>query len=99
MQEERIPLPHKEGIGYVIPLGPVSLVFIVTEIGMVGCGAFDIMALDRFMYPAARARSLLDAPIGTLKDLLEGVVRDMNRHASVLGIREGMPVREALALL
>jgi uncharacterized protein YunC (DUF1805 family) len=99
MQKEGISLPHKEGTGYVIPLGPVNLVFIATDVGLVGCGAFDIMALDRFMYPAARARSLQDAPIATLKDLLEGVVRDANRHALVRGIREGMPIREALALL
>jgi uncharacterized protein YunC (DUF1805 family) len=99
MQEERIALPHKEGRGYVIPLGPVNLVFISTDIGMVGCGAFDVMALDRFGYPAARARTLHGAPIVTLNDLLEGIIRDPNQQASVRGIREGMPVRNALALL
>jgi uncharacterized protein YunC (DUF1805 family) len=99
MQEERIALPHKEGMGYVIPLGPVNLVFITTGTGMVGCGAFDVMALDRFGYPAARARTLQGDPIVTLDDLLDGIIRETNQQASARGIREGMPVRNALSLL
>jgi uncharacterized protein YunC (DUF1805 family) len=99
MQEERIVLPHKNGTGYVIPLGPVNLVFITTDIGMVGCGAFDVLALDRFGYPAARARTPGGMPIVTLKDLMEGIIKDTNTQAAVRGIREGMPVQDALNLL
>jgi uncharacterized protein YunC (DUF1805 family) len=97
--QEQIILPHKNAIGYAIPLGPVSLVFVITDIGMVGCGAFDVMALERFGYPAARARTLQGRPIVTLQDLLEGLIKDTNPQASARGIREGMPVRDALALL
>ncbi len=97
MHQERIVLAHKESTGYEIPLGPVNLVFIVTDIGMIGCGAFDILALDRFDYPAARARTTEGSPIVTIQDLMESVIRDANRHAEARGILEGMPVREALA--
>jgi uncharacterized protein YunC (DUF1805 family) len=99
MIEKRIPLSHKEGTGYVIPLGPVNLVFIKTDIGFVGCGAFDISALDRFGYPAARARTSQGNPIATLEDLLEGLIKDANQYAAVRGIREDMPVKDALNLL
>jgi len=95
----RIALSDKEANGYVIPLGPVNLVLITTDVGMVGCGAFDIMALDRFDYPAARGRSNRDTPIVTLEDLLEGVVRDANHQAEIRGIQVGMPIRVALGLL
>jgi uncharacterized protein YunC (DUF1805 family) len=99
MIERRILLQQKEGIGYVIPLGPVSLVFIVTKIGLIGCGAFDTVALNRFGYPAARARPSRGNVIATLEDLLEGAVKDANECATARGIREGMPVRDALDLL
>jgi uncharacterized protein YunC (DUF1805 family) len=99
MDEQQIALPHKEGTGYVISLGPVNLVFVITDVGMVGCGAFDVMALDRFGYPAARARTLSGSPIVTLADLMKGIIKDSNLQASALGIREGMTVRDALAHL
>ncbi len=99
MEEERIMLPHKEMTGYVISLGPVNLVFVVSDMGMVGCGAFDVNALDRFGYPAARARTREGVPIVTLHDLMEGIIRDTNQEASKRGILEGMTVRDALTLL
>lgn len=99
MYEERITLPHKAGTGYVIPLGPVNLVFIITDVGLVGCGAFDVKALDRFKYPAARVRPIRTTNITTLEDLQNGEIKDANEHASSRGIHEGMPVREALEQL
>jgi uncharacterized protein YunC (DUF1805 family) len=99
MEEERIILAHKEMTGYVISLGPVNLVFVVSDKGMVGCGAFDVNALDRFRYPAARARTHEGVPIVTLHDLMEGIIRDTNTEASERGIREGMSVRDALTRL
>jgi uncharacterized protein YunC (DUF1805 family) len=99
MIERKVFLPHKEGLGYEIPLGPLRLVFISTDTGLVGCGAFDVMALDRFGYPAARAKPVMSGVIATLDDLMEGEIRDANQNASARGIRKGMPVREALSYL
>ncbi|NYT21958.1 MAG: DUF1805 domain-containing protein, partial [Methanomicrobiales archaeon] len=42
MQEQMIPLRNSAGSGYVVPLGQVSLVFVIAAHGMVGCGAFDV---------------------------------------------------------
>ncbi len=56
MKSEEIQLENSMGTGYVLPLGPVTLVWVVARRGLVGCGAFDVAALGRFGYPAARVR-------------------------------------------
>jgi len=56
MLTERVPLQNSIGEGFVIPLGPVNLVGVVARNGMVGCGAVDVAALEKFGYPAARVR-------------------------------------------
>jgi uncharacterized protein YunC (DUF1805 family) len=66
---------------------------------MVGCGAIDVMALDRFSYPAARVKPSQGTSIGTLDDLLAGIIKDANESAGKLGIKVGMTGREALDLL
>ena len=99
MDQEIIDLGEKKARGYVIPLGPVNLVNAVTDRGMVGCGAFDVMALNNFGYPAARVRPSKGSSISTIKDLLEGIVKEANPAAEKLGVRIGMTGRQALDLL
>jgi uncharacterized protein YunC (DUF1805 family) len=94
MHHERIQLPHKEADGYLIPAGPFNIVSIHTDVGMIGCGAFDVMALDRFEYPAARISG-----VSAVSDLLEGQIKEANESALGLGIKPGMTGREALAFL
>jgi uncharacterized protein YunC (DUF1805 family) len=96
---QTVQLPMKSADGYVIPLGPVNLVLIKTDIGMVGCGAFDLAALEKFGYPAARARGADTTSIATIDDLLASIVKDVNPSAERRGIRVDMSVREALGLL
>lgn len=96
MVHEKVQLTDKRADGYVIPLGPVNLVNVVTGIGMVACGAFDVAALDNFGYPAARVRPTRGESIATIDDLLVGVVKDANTAAIKLGIKIGMSGREAL---
>ena len=99
MDQEIIDLGEKKARGYVIPLGPVNLVNAVTDRGMVGCGAFDVMALNNFGYPAARVRPSKGSSISTIEDLLEGIVKEANPAAEELGVRIGMTGRQALDLL
>jgi uncharacterized protein YunC (DUF1805 family) len=96
MIHEKVQLSKKQADAYVIPLGPVNLVYVVTNIGMVGCGAFDVMALDNFGYPAVKVRSAQKTPIATIDDLLNGVVKEVNAAATKLAIATGMSGREAL---
>ena len=99
MVHEEVQLSHKQADGYVIPLGPVNLVCVVTDVGMVGCGAFDVAALDKFDYPAARVRATRGTSVTTIDDLLVGEVKDANAAAMKLSVRVGMSGREALERL
>lgn len=99
MPHEKIQLTNKKADGYIIPLGPVNLVCVVTDIGMVGCGAIDVAALNAFGYPAARVKSISGAPITTIDDLLVGVIKDANFAAAKVGINIGMTGRQAIDLM
>jgi uncharacterized protein YunC (DUF1805 family) len=99
MHEEPVLLRNSEGKGFVIALGSVNVVGVVAARGMVGCGAIDVAALDRFGYPAARVRPCAGPSISTVADLLGGTVKDVNRAAQELGISTGMSGKEALDLL
>ena len=96
MVHEKVQLTVKQADGYIIPLGPVNLVSVVTNSGMVGCGAFDVAALDNFGYPAARVRSTTGGSIATIDDLLSGEVKDVNSVAITRGVKIGMSGSEAL---
>jgi uncharacterized protein YunC (DUF1805 family) len=96
MTQEPVALSKKMAQGYVIPIGPVNLVFAVTDGGMVGCGAFDVMVLDKFNLAAARVRSATGSSVSTLADLLAGIVREANAGAEKLGIKVGMTGKDAL---
>jgi len=82
--------------GYVIPLGPANLVFVVGERGMIGCGAFDVAALDGFGYPAAKMKPTQGPSIANLEDLMMGEVKVANAAAVALGVEVGMSGKEAL---
>jgi uncharacterized protein YunC (DUF1805 family) len=95
----KVQLAKKQADGYVIPLGQINLVSVVTDVGMVGCGAFDVAALNNFGYPAARVRPSKGGSIATIEDLLQGIVKEANPVAERLGLRVGMVGKEALDLL
>lgn len=99
MIQTKVKLAKKEADGYVIPLGKVNLVNVVTDLGMVGCGAFDVAALNNFGYPAARVKPSRGSSISTIDDLLVGVIKDANDAAEKMGIKVGMSGKEALDLL
>ncbi len=99
MNQEEIPLKNSIGTGYVLPLGPVNLVWVIARKGLVGCGAIDVAALGKFGYPAARVRPAGGTMITTLDDLLSGIIKEANPTAEGLGVRAGMKGKEALDLL
>ena len=99
MIEETIPLTHSDGKGFVIPLGSINLVGVVARKGMVGCGAFDVSALNNFTYPAAKVRPLTGPSIVTLADLLSGEIKEANTAAQEIGVKAGMTGKAALDLL
>ncbi len=90
-----VQLDAKKAEGFVIPLGSLNLVFAKTDRGMIGCGALDVLALEKFNYPAARVKPK-KASIGNIDDLLEGEISIANAPARALGVHPGMSGREAL---
>lgn len=66
MIQTKVKLAKKEADGYVIPLGNVNLVNVVTDLGMVGCGAFDVAALNNFGYRPPESSPLEVAPLPRL---------------------------------
>jgi uncharacterized protein YunC (DUF1805 family) len=99
MESERIQLTTKQAYAYIIPLGKFNLVTVVTDTGMVGCGAFDTAVLDTLGYPAARVKGTDGKMIANVNDLLAGEVKDANNAAAQRGIKAGMSGRHALELL
>ena len=97
--QENVKLKGKVAEGFVVPLGPVNLVAVITDQGMVGCGAFDVAALNNFSYPAVKVKALSGKPIATIDDLLNGTVKEANAEAAKLGVTVGMSGREALDLM
>ena len=98
MIEETISLKHSDGKGFVIPFGTINLVGVVARKGMVGCGAFDVSALNNFSYPAAKVRPITGPSIVTIADLLFGEIKEANAAAQQLGITTGMSGKAALDL-
>jgi uncharacterized protein YunC (DUF1805 family) len=99
MEQKKIQLAKKEAEGFVIPLGPANLVAVMTDVGMVGCGAFDVAALDSFSYPAAKVRPAFGPSIADTDDILKGIVKEANRSAMSRGIKSGMTGKQALERL
>ena len=99
MHQIHIQLNTKKAVGFVIPLGPANLVAIKTDEGLVGCGAFDVAALDSFSYPAVKVRPAIGPAITDTDDILAGIVKEVNRSALGRGIKTGMTGRQALELL
>jgi uncharacterized protein YunC (DUF1805 family) len=98
MKSEIIRIGKKEIEGFVIPIGKVNLVFARTDKGLVGCGAFDVMALEKFGYAAAKVRPKGES-VGDLDDLMNGEIAAVNPSAEKLGIKEGMSGKDAIALI
>ncbi len=95
---KKVRLQNGEATGFVVRLGPVNLVAVVAARGMIGCGAFDVIALDRFAYAAVRVQGQAGRPVMDIEDLRKGVVKVVNNAAAALGVREEMSGSEALDL-
>lgn len=99
MIEMNIRLKHSVGTGFVIPLGRINLVAVYTKHGFVGCGAFDVSALNNFGYPAARVKPCGCSAISGIEDILAGEIKEANEAAQRYGIVNGMNGKDALDLL
>ncbi|HWQ66078.1 MAG TPA: YunC family protein [Methanospirillum sp.] len=85
--------------GHIIPIGSVNLVFAKSTKGLVGCGAIDVLALEKFSIPAAKVKPVGTASVSNIDELLSGEVVVSNQFASDAGVTVGMTGRDALITL
>jgi uncharacterized protein YunC (DUF1805 family) len=76
-----------------------NVLWVAGKKGFLACGAFDVEACQNFGVAAAIVRSSRENPIGTLDNFPNRDIKQANAAARALGIREGMSVTEAMALI
>jgi len=94
---------------YQTPNGPVegvqakwpgfNILLVAGPKGFLACPAIDIEACHRYGVAAAIVESTPDNPIGTLERFSDRKITKVNAKANTLGIKEGMNVSEAFALI
>lgn len=99
MTAEHVTINGKKIEGHVIPIGSVNLVFAKAENGLVGCGAIDVIALEKFQISAAKVRPISSPSVRTLDELLTGEIVAVNQFAQTKGITIGMSGKDALIRL
>jgi uncharacterized protein YunC (DUF1805 family) len=67
--------------------------------GFLACPAIDVKACQRYDVAAALVESTPENPIKTLERFPNRKVTEVNSKAAELGIKEGMEVAEAFALI
>ena len=99
MSNEPFTLGGKTFEGHVIPIGSVNLVFALAEKGIVGCGAIDVIALEKFKIAGAKVRPTSSASVSSIEELLTGEIVALNQFAQNVGITIGMSGKDALIRL
>jgi uncharacterized protein YunC (DUF1805 family) len=94
---------------YQTPNGPVegvqtkwtgfNILLVTGAKGFLACPAIDVDACQGYGVAAAIVESTPDNPIGTLERFPNRKVKKANAGARDLGIKEGMDVAEAFALI
>lgn len=72
---------------------------LITNRGIVGCGAYDVACLEKAGQLIAISRGTLEKPLVYPEDLFHAKIMDLTHPAREVGIREGMTGKEALRIL
>lgn len=72
---------------------------IMTKLGIVGCGIYDVKTAGEFGQAIAIAKGTPDQPLVEPEDLLGAKIVDLTPHAKEIGIEIGMTGKEAVELL
>jgi uncharacterized protein YunC (DUF1805 family) len=94
---------------YQTPNGPVegvqtewsgfNILLVTGSKGFLACPAIDVDACQRYGVAAAIVESTPQNPIGTLERFPDRKVARANENAKSLGVKEGMDVGDAFALI
>lgn len=72
---------------------------ILTSVGIVGCGIYDVKTAGEFGQVIAIAKGTPESPLVEPEDLFEAKIVDMTPRAKELGVEVGMNGRDAVELL
>ncbi len=72
---------------------------IMTKVGIVGCGIYDVNTASEFGQAIAIAKGTPSHPLVDPSDLLDAKIVDVTTRAKELGITPGMTGREAVELM
>lgn len=76
-----------------------NILLITGTKGFLACPAIDVEACQRYGVAAALVESTPDNPIGTLERFPNRRITKVNENAKTIGIKEGMDVTDAFALI
>ena len=76
-----------------------SILLVTGSKGFLACPAIDVDVCERYGVAAAIVESTPENPIGTLERFPNRCITQANAKAQALGIKEGMEVSEAFALI
>ncbi len=76
-----------------------NILLVTGSKGFLACPAIDVDACQRYGVAAAIVESTPDNPIGTLERFPNRKIIKSNAKAEELGIKEGMDVTDAFALI
>ena len=76
-----------------------NILMVTGSKGFLACSAIDVKACQGYDVAAALVESTPDNPIKTLDRFPNRKVTEVNTKAAELGIKEGMDVTEAFALI
>jgi len=76
-----------------------NILLVTGSKGFLACPAIDVEACERYGVAAAIVESTPDDPIGTLERFPSRNITKANTKARTLGIKEGMTVSDAFALI
>ena len=72
---------------------------ILTPVGIVGCGIYDVVVPTKFNQAMAIAEGTPECPLITPEDLLDAKITRCTPRAEGMGIKIGMTGREAAELM
>ena len=84
----------KPVVGLSFPLGAKSLVLVKARRGFIMCGYLNLKVAEKFSDAACLVKGVSD-----ISGLLSAPVAGLTKTAKALGVRKGMPAREAIKFL
>jgi uncharacterized protein YunC (DUF1805 family) len=76
-----------------------NILLVTGSKGFLACPAIDVDTCERYGVATALVESTPDNPIGTLERFGSRKITKVNSKAKAIGIKEGMNVAEAFALI